>query len=519
MEDNLDKFVRKSFDDYEELPSDGMWHRVEAGLPQPLSFWQVYRWQMAAGFALVFMACGLLAQHFYYEDKIRTLATETPAPIHAHPQLAPLKEAPNAAPVVPNGQASETTVQSVAQPQSPDALVALENKSAHTNPLVTGAVAPPVVAKQTTRAKDALGSGAQRGQRPSTPQDVEDKTGIAADPFQQKEAGEAVPSTQAVEPAEGDVAVAPSAQRILETLPFTAYQPLQPAFPKPGSSAATPTLIKPVRTLSGWYVNLSVAPTYSREQLPAPPTTGKPGGSWGGEPRKFGNDEETTTYTTDYWLRLGKKSRHPFGFESGIGYRDLVRTAKHKPSFEFKDGRPHGGGWPHGPRRDYDFNYRLEAYGGTAEVSLRMEQTDSSITLPDKEPLDLEIETRQRVQTLRVPLLATLQGGSGPWRWGVKAGPVANFVLSNKLDIEKVCSLNNKLQPEVNTMPKPDFDHTQSFMLGYWASMNLEYRLSKNWSVVLEPSVSGNFNTQTINGRPLPRETSASIGLGVQRYF
>lgn len=518
MEDNLDKFVRKSFDDYEELPSDGMWDRIEAGLPQPLSFWQAYRWQMAAGFALVFMACGLLAQHFYYQDKIRTLATETPAPAPARPQAVPLVAAPGAAPTTSNGQSAETAVPS----QNQEALVALKNTLAHTKPLVTGSVAPQVDANQTTRAQDALGSGAQRGQRPSNTQNPEDKASVAAEPFRPKKVGEGLPpAAEPSKPAEGDVAAASSAKRILETLPFTPYQPIQSDLPQP-EAAAAPTLIKPVQTLSGWYAALSVAPTYSREQLPAPPNNGKPGGpGWPGwnEPRKFGNDTETTTYTTDYWLRLGKKSRHPFGVESGIGYRDLVRTAQHKPSFELKDGHPHGGG-PHGPRRDYDFNYQLEAYGGTAEISLRMEQTDSSITLPDKEPLNLEIKTRQRIQTLRVPLLATLQGGKGQWRWGVKAGPVANFVLSNKLDIEKVCSLNQKLQPELgNNMPKPGFENTQSFMLGYWASMNLEYRLSKNWSVVLEPSISGNFNTQTVNDRPLPRETSASLGLGVQRYF
>ena len=93
--DKLGKFVRDAFEDYEELPSGGMWDRIEVGLSPPRWSWTRYRWSVAAAGAILLLASGLICQHLYYKEKIQTLSKTHPAteerPVADHnPSLVPL---------------------------------------------------------------------------------------------------------------------------------------------------------------------------------------------------------------------------------------------------------------------------------------------------------------------------------------------------------------------------------------------------------------------------------------------
>ena len=91
--DKLDRFVRDAFDGYEELPSGGMWDRIEAGLPPQRWSWTRYRWSVAAAGAILLLASGLICQHLYYKEKIHTLSKTHPAASEkTHPSVAPLSE-------------------------------------------------------------------------------------------------------------------------------------------------------------------------------------------------------------------------------------------------------------------------------------------------------------------------------------------------------------------------------------------------------------------------------------------
>jgi hypothetical protein len=82
--DPLDDYVRRSFDDHEENPASDMWSRIEAELPDapPGQTWRVFllrnRLRLAAAVILLLLS-GLVCEHFYYENKLRDLATQ------AHP--------------------------------------------------------------------------------------------------------------------------------------------------------------------------------------------------------------------------------------------------------------------------------------------------------------------------------------------------------------------------------------------------------------------------------------------------
>lgn len=533
--DKLDRFVRDAFDGYEELPSGGMWDRIEAGLPPQRWSWTRYRWSIAAAGAILLLASSLICQHLYYKEKIQTLSkTHSVDSGKANPNVAPLPEiaqdidsqnntykttSPTAD--LTTGLEREATTQKTASGKmvgkdSPD--------------LTVGGNLPPVLKKQ--RAPSDVKIFGERGK--GVVQGLE-RGGVAVVPQSQaglRPGNTSTPSSTSLSPKNPaspeathnlDNTAVPAATpnkifASLNALPSGRFAALQTVAPV--ATLPLPSPIKPARTLSDWYVGLQVAPSLSTEKIPAPNRALPP---WGGGPRRpeVVNERETTAYTTDFWLKAGKKINRHLSLESGIGFRNITRSAEHKPAFEFRDGHPQGG--PHGGGgghpKCFDFDYQLDAYGGTASVSLRMTQVDSGINISDKEPIGLKIKTEQRAQILKIPLLAAVSISKGRYVGVLKAGLVGSFLLKNELSIEGLTSLNNKFQPEVPAKPRQEFAAPKKFIPGYWASAAVEYRLNRHWSAFVEPTITGDFSAEANHGRSLPRDFSAALNLGVNYYF
>ena len=80
--DRLEDYVKKSFEDYEEIPPGDMWNRIEEVLPtqepvrRPLVFLYQYKWQIAAASVIMLLACRLLLVQSYYEQQLRSIAAQ-----------------------------------------------------------------------------------------------------------------------------------------------------------------------------------------------------------------------------------------------------------------------------------------------------------------------------------------------------------------------------------------------------------------------------------------------------------
>lgn len=76
-DDNLEKFLQKAFERFEEDPSPGLWDKIEAELPvaAPVFLWSAFR-KVAVGVAASLLLGLLVFQHFSHQKELNRLAEE-----------------------------------------------------------------------------------------------------------------------------------------------------------------------------------------------------------------------------------------------------------------------------------------------------------------------------------------------------------------------------------------------------------------------------------------------------------
>ena len=491
-DDRLDDFVQKSFEDYEEDPSPGMWGRIEHDLPPAapaipsVSLLKRLRWQIAAATAILLLLSGLVYEHFYYEMKINALAArdvekqefanEAQEGGYVFSEKSGAKEAGTANVDRPdidpaNSTPGEIEVLSKANPD-----LIKENKDERLidfdNPV----------------------NPARSQVQPEPDRSIHSPVDIGQKPVNDPKQNEAIKFDE-------------TATKRAQLTDFESFvlliAPLKTDHATDLAFVNAP--VRPVREPSGWYVGLQATPHFTIDHSQTP--VRRPGGR-----PVFISRQEGPTFSTDWWLKFGKRINTHFAFESGVGVLEIARTTTHMPRFRFADGIGNNG-----YRRN--FSYDLNTYGGSASVSLRMEQVDTS-PVQDDEAISLVIKTSENVQLLRVPVLAVYRLGTGRWQGCLKAGLTGNFFLKNQLDISARLSQNSRFQPvQGNGSYSVQLENQGKFFLGYWFAAGAEFRLSRHFGLIAEPSFSGDFARKDALGRQLPGQYSAGLNMGLNYHF
>lgn len=494
-DDQLDDYVRKSFEDYEEDPAPDMWARVERDLAPAsrlprVSIWQ-NRWRVAAAAAIVLLLFGLVGEHFYYQKKISALSVRRGAEqaLPAEKNMESIEtnatqSRPSAAPG-PAPALHEQQFLKVEKSPSSEQRQKVEASRQDSAYFISNKL-PPIEKNFADQS-----SQPQVSQSTSLPNKPEEIVPTAPDPLSGIEnnmldANGAFSKLAVLEPLAGSISLLPS------------------SMPAPPSRIQVD--IEPVREPTGWYAGLHITPHFVLDNSPAP--LRRPGGR-----PVFVSRQETPDFSSVAWLKIGKKLDSRWSLESGIGYSALSRTAVHTPHFRFGDGITDSvAGW----RR---FSYDLGAYSGSAAVSLGMERADSD-PISDNEPVWLRIQTSERVQLLRIPLLAACRLGTGRLHAVVKAGVVGNFFLKNELDIAARVSQNNRFRPvQGNGSYTVQLEQSGAFFLGYWLSAGGEFKLSRHIGIIAESSFLGDFARRDAAGQRLPNPLSMGLNVGTNYYF
>lgn len=539
-EDKLDDYVRQSFEGYEEDPSDDLWGRVEAALPPAeespklrLAFLR-YRWQVAAAVVILLLLSTLVCERRYYEQRLRAVSEQAaqmqafshPKNLHDEGSLPEKNEAaeraappPTAAPAAtaPSGQVLEKkTPQHYATQRDGTAQRKdfLEKNPSHRTATQHDGTAQredflsektPQTAASTIEL--ASPSSAENAVKPATIPLTQNGRGTSAEP-------PAAPSP-AVQQQPENSAVSTSAAAVGDSLNTAKNIDLERIASHFSvlKAAETPPALLPVLPLkarrepSGWYLGAQATVLAVAEKSPAV-TIGRPGGR-----PLFVSQQGSSETSAIWWLKVGKRWGSRFTLESGAGYQKTERTATHTPRFRFADGTVGG-------LAQRTFNYGLSTYGGTAEVTLRMEQTNPGTQPTGEEPVPLRITTSERREQLRVPLTLGYHLGDGRWRSHLKAGLVGNFLLKNDLDISARVSQNARFRPvDGRGGYAVQLNEPSKFSLGYLFSAGAEYRFNRYLSAVAEPTFMGDFARQDAQGQQLPQHISMGLNLGVGVCF
>ncbi|HLP94416.1 MAG TPA: hypothetical protein VK168_10300 [Saprospiraceae bacterium] len=294
----------------------------------------------------------------------------------------------------------------------------------------------------------------------------------------------------------------------LQTIPVELGQlpSVGPSMPELESNlvATQPPAIRPAKTSTGWYAGVETSMFYRLEkEHQVSPRSGRP---------VFTSEATGTPITSIYWLKFGKQWENRWSLESGLGYQQTTRFAVHRPVFRFGDGTHSG----MGPRRN--FNYDLNTSSGTAEVSLRMEQTQPG-NPSDDEPVSLRIETTESTQWIRIPVLLGYQWGERRWKGFVQTGLLANMVVRNQLNIAARVSENARFKP-VDGQDGYTINLSQKrFIPGYWLGAGIGYQLGQHLQIQAEVCLSGDFPRNDVYRRRLPERYLTGVNLGLRYYF
>lgn len=468
-DDRLEDYVRKSFEDFEEAPASDMWDRIERDMPPPdRRRIRPLFWQLSAAAAILLLLSGLVCGRLYYQNRIQQIVGQ---------QIPPAPPTPPS-PALSAGHKTNATTKNPAGTDQPN------------NPASTPA-APP-----TPRNKGAVSPGNHAFTRSS----LAIKNQHLLTP---------VPEIPVV-PKSAEAPMEASVSLIINNLPPIRTLPAPLVFKPFVLDKPIIHPVQPTTPLSGWYLGLHLTPVVLVDQ-PGPERSGNL------RPRLV-SIQEKTTFSADYWLRFGKKGKGILGFESGLGYRTIERNATHMARFRLANGRPNTGGGTQ--ERSYDFDYDLDTYGGSAQVTLRMDQVDPGAVIPDNEPLRIQVKTSERMALLRVPVLATASLGKERWQAVLKAGLTGNIVIINELDIVTRVSENVRFRPAQGSNGYTLYpDKAGKFFPGYQFSAGLEYRLGRHLSGVLEPALSGDFARKNNAGRQLPGILTFGINVGLNYRF
>lgn len=486
--DPLDEYVRKSFDEYEDLPPNDMWARVtnameeeEERKPFIVLWWQQLNRRLLTVAATALILVTALAGRYWYNGPETTSAvlpvgqeTAVPAPgnglMNQEPAVpapgkepeAALSNAPVAAPITTQNTGSSLQMTPVTPPVPPisaglRSAMALSGtpKAEHLGQFVPSLPATP----------------------PAAVIEKQSETGVVSPVLPEKN---------------GLVAQKNTEMPLLPGVSMSALPVPAPPFP------VSEPIIRPLVAKGHWYLAVAVA-RWNVKDHERSVRTGPVARRWAGR-------MEHSEPSTEVSVRLGRTLNQHWGIESGVGYRTMERSSVHAPRFRFLDGIARPG------NTEYDFNYNLDTYGGSTEVTLRMETDNAS--LPPTEVVSARVRTRETINMLRLPLLVTWQAHSGRWDATLKAGVSAQYILRSSVEISQRESTSNRFR--VGQYAAITGTVAQPFFWGYQASAGCRYRLAPRLSVLVEPSVGGDFTRKTAQKTSLPGLLTVGAFLGVR---
>lgn len=551
--DRLDDFVQKSFDGYEEHPSLDMWQRISAGLdaaPTPVQpvavstaktgLSTVWMWVASTALCLLMVSASM---YLHYNTKIdhlenlvqqqkitneQSISKEVETLVHQKVEEM----------MTQNAWEKRKEKTGEADPQDAQQKVVEQQKMVEQQKriLMYGSGHADTGKNATDKEQtmpDKLHESPTHGRQPTTPprgiDQEKNREGIILNKNSsmtlpvvagenQKKIETALYAETESEPTKDEPAAAPTHLWPLPkgntSIPWTMHLP-QMTFVSPAP------VTKIYRRQPVWYAGIRIMPNNVREtSVKAPEKPIERPGS-GPVPRQipvFVSEKHNTSRSVEWGGIAGRKINRRWGIETGLSYISIEQEATHRPSFEFKNGRPHNsGGWHSRP--NFDFDYNLNTYGGSASVSVRMEQIDRNNTVDPAEKVNLFITTRRTTQLLKMPLMVTYSLGRGRLQALVKLGPEGQYSLSNRLKIESVETDNSKLEVENAYKVQPVFDQEQRLRWGYRATAGLQYKLNKQWSIITEPVLSGTFSANTSEKQALPGMFLVGVNAGINYHF
>ncbi len=490
--DGLEDFLRKSFEQYDDSPSDGLWDKIESDLAgQPVRPLATVRrwWIVAAAVLLALVVC----QHFYYNNEMAQLSKKVEQNEAELRRLEQQKAAPQipVEEVQPPGEIN-TDLNPTAtnppnfagrtQPQGPQRMAGekvFENNQNDEAKVGFDTEIPPIDKLENTPFFIETQRGGlvgvngnseiiQNSQLPSTPDFI--------DVLDLKELNSMAAGQQ------------------LPTMP-PAFEQIIPAKPKGKFSIGV------------HHIEMNTRERISTLIQRPMPMNGR---------RIFDGRKTNQGHTRITGLVANYDTGGNWFVESGINLRAAEFTNLHRPALKFKD-RVIPNGTP--PGSQHEFDYSLNTTAGLVDIEVRAEQTDAGVVISEDDDIRMEISTKQTVEYVSLPFLVGHRFGHGRLRFELKAGFMANFLTKNDFKITKVSFLDTRFRGSNTVRPRGHGPNLKSTTFDLMAAAGLEYKIGNGWSASLSPTLLKSSSNRHLDRYIQSSSFSVGIDVGVGFKF
>ncbi|MCR9287054.1 MAG: hypothetical protein NXI23_06640 [Bacteroidetes bacterium] len=464
--DGLDDFLKKSFDRYEEAPSDSVWEGVQAGLASGSSTTVAVfmsKWWIGA---LVAVVSGLfIGQYFYFQNRIDQLSEEVEIKsIELEDTVAELNN-------VLENQRDIETIDSKTKPE-----------------LTTGFI-DNVTVEYKNRENNLVGqtqkndSGENFSVSKMKPSEIEQ---TAFDGLENRLVDQGLQKEESV------TIVNLSFPNKIELNKLAKF-PIPEAV-IPSVNPRNNSIIPNPKSKGGLYLGTQLGVFSSTEKIRRiDKKSSHNSGSSGGGNQKCDFDETGSGngVTQNYGIVFGYQGDKKWGFESGINYRTTTINNLHTARFDFDKIKDKVQNVPNSMSNQRKLDYHLNTSSGVVDLELMIEDTNPDNNPPKHEKIDFRIETATIQKHLSIPLLATYKIGQGRLNMKIKSGVLANILLSDEFIVEKASSSHSKFRFNQPNDSKGSLQSLVPVSFDFLVSVGAEYDLDDKLSFVFEPTLMG----------------------------
>ena len=446
--DRFDEFLKNSFDNYSESPPDSVWEGIDAAFSgSRIPFWRRHWWLGLIGLVLLGT---LFYQHFYYQKKLNQLEQK-------------LLESSEKAVASTSTDSASQSVASSADELAGDAVQSGVSERGFISP-------DNKLGGQSNARWYEMGAGGMMDtvtQRPAWPK--------AKLPYQTAALpGNATANaTTESQPSASAIDEAPTAR---PTVQLVAIAPLRLLL-HPGALPhvdlhlrASQMAPAPGNLWAG-----ALAGMYSTQRkFKQASTLGHHHG--GGFPHHFVYQSNMSGYSTSAGLMLEKQMAKEWSLRTGLLYTKTRFSYVHAPTFEFGESMPGMHGF------DHDFQYSLLTPSAKATLTLRVEQADTTVQIPNDENIELRVGADQEFRYLSIPIGLSWRKQWGRFGLGLSTDFIGNLLLGSAMQVSSIEVLHPDFR--VHQQGSPSFGKLEDI-----ASFNVELATAASFSVLLKPGL------------------------------
>ena len=212
----------------------------------------------------------------------------------------------------------------------------------------------------------------------------------------------------------------------------------------------------------------------------------------------FPKNEYSSSNSWQTGLELNKPINRYFSVSGGIGIKHFEFINEFTQSLAFRNReQPSPGNQPF----QHDFRCKLPGPTGTSDIIINSEQLDSRASISDAEQIKITIKNQSRLNYVTLPLSMGFQVNKRRWSVFAKTGFQADIFLSRTVDEPQITLSHPQLQLRQDrpNKPKVNFKNSNPVVLNASLSAGIKYQMGSLWSVSLSPGLILPFSQREFN--------------------